>query len=91
MGGTLTIRHTRLKPPVLSFGAWKTSGDRVWRARCWVLRERLSWSLPWNRRSYLRSTLGAVRVGDRSLFENCTVDASICGQVFKGARWMPWH
>ena len=30
-------------------------------------------------------------VGDWSLFENCTVDASICGQVFKGARWMPWH
>ena len=29
--------------------------------------------------------------GDWSLFENCTVDASICGQVFKGARWMPWH
>src|SRR5213594_3219360 len=26
-----------------------------------------------------------------SLFENCIVDASICGQVFKGARWMPWH
>ncbi len=31
------------------------------------------------------------RVGVWSLFENCTVDASICGQVFKGARWMPWH
>ena len=30
-------------------------------------------------------------VGDGSLFENCIVDASICGQVFKGARWMPWH
>lgn len=30
-------------------------------------------------------------VGGWSLFENCTVDASICGQVFKGARWMPWH
>ena len=26
-----------------------------------------------------------------SLLENCIVDASICGQVFKGARWMPWH
>ena len=25
------------------------------------------------------------------LLENCIVDASICGQVFKGARWMPWH
>jgi hypothetical protein len=30
-------------------------------------------------------------VGGWSLLENCTVDASICGQVFKGARWMPWH
>lgn len=32
-----------------------------------------------------------VVTGGWSLFENCTVDASICGQVFKGARWMPWH
>ena len=33
-----------------------------------------------------------VRVAGR-LLENCTVDASIffIGQVFKGARWMPWH
>jgi hypothetical protein len=30
-------------------------------------------------------------MGGWSLLENCTVDASICGQVFKGARWMPWH
>src|SRR5690606_36469630 len=30
-------------------------------------------------------------MGGWSLFENCTVDASICGEVFKGARWMPWH
>ena len=35
-----------------------------------------------------REVLG---VGDGSLLENCIVDASICGQVFKGARWMPWH
>src|SRR5690606_29216738 len=34
--------------------------------------------------------MGGV-MGGWSLFENCTVDASICGQVFKGARWMPWH
>ena len=30
----------------------------------------------------------------RPYFENCTVDASIfslCDQVTKGARWMPWH
>lgn len=35
--------------------------------------------------------LRRVVTGGWSLFENCTVDASICGQVFKGARWMPWH
>ncbi len=35
--------------------------------------------------------LGVSGLGVWSLFENCTVDASICGQVFKGARWMPWH
>ena len=35
--------------------------------------------------------LGLGVMGGWSLFENCTVDASICGQVFKGARWMPWH
>lgn len=33
-------------------------------------------------------------MGGRPFFENCTVDASILifvAQVFKGARWMPWH
>jgi hypothetical protein len=39
--------------------------------------------------SALERLLGVM--GGWSLFENCTVDASICGQVFKGARWMPWH
>ena len=39
----------------------------------------------------LDTCASVLRVGDWSLFENCTVDASICGQVFKGARWMPWH
>ena len=48
---------------------------------------------------------GGGVVGGRSLFENCTVDASIffslclqsflfvgtCGQVVKGTRWMPGH
>ena len=38
----------------------------------------------------------ATRPGldSRPYLENCTVDASIkilCGQVNKGARWMPWH
>lgn len=35
-----------------------------------------------------RGSVGCV------LFENYTVDASIfvfVAQVFKGARWMPWH
>ncbi len=40
--------------------------------------------------STLTGFAGGV-MGGWSLFENCTVDASICGQVFKGARWMPWH
>ncbi len=44
-------------------------------ARCWVVR---AWLL-----------LRVVCL--RLLVENCTVDASICGQVFKGARWMPWY
>jgi hypothetical protein len=38
-----------------------------------------------------KNLLRWVVTGGWSLFENCTVDASICGQVFKGARWMPWH
>jgi hypothetical protein len=38
-----------------------------------------------------KNLLRRVVTGGWSLFENCTVDASICGQVFKGARWMPWH
>jgi hypothetical protein len=36
-------------------------------------------------------TLKGGVMGGWSLLENYTVDASICGQVFKGARWMPWH
>ena len=33
-----------------------------------------------------------VAVWCGGLVENCTVDASIfCGQVMKGARWMPRH
>jgi hypothetical protein len=30
-------------------------------------------------------------VGGWLLFEIWIVDASICGQVCKGARWMPWY
>ena len=37
-----------------------------------------------------------VAVGGLPFLENCTVDASIfinslCSQVDKGTRWMPWH
>src|ERR1044072_6505399 len=53
------------------------------RARCWVSEGTIQ--------SFLGAGVHAGLVGDWSLFENCTVDASICGQVFKGARWMPWH
>ena len=58
-------------------------------ARCWVLKVR-----PYGHvfsagpgEAFLRECV----TGGWSLFENYTVDASICGQVFKGARWMPWH
>jgi hypothetical protein len=69
----------------------KFSGDGSCRARCWVLRARPYGLVPRSADpSELR--LGEVGVvGGWSLLENCTVDASICGQVFKGARWMPWH
>lgn len=59
------------------------------RARCWVS-EGASVACPSDAGpSALGLRFGVM--GGWSLFENCTVDASICGQVFKGARWMPWH
>src|SRR5882757_5833165 len=84
-----TLSHLGLQ--VLSFGAWKADqGWRGCRARCWVSegtgREACFFSAG---PSELAREGGVV--GGWSLFENCTVDASICGQVFKGARWMPWH
>ncbi len=60
------------------------------RARCWVSEGtglRLSFGMP----APVNFTESVRVMGGWSLFENCTVDASICGQVFKGARWMPWH
>jgi hypothetical protein len=39
----------------------------------------------------LLGSQGTIVFFECSLFENCIVDASICGQVFKGARWMPWY
>ena len=66
---------------------WKA--DHEWRgcrARCWVSEGMNPLGAG---PSELQLRLGVM--GGWSLFENCTVDASICGQVFKGARWMPWH
>jgi hypothetical protein len=68
---------------------WNVGWAGLCRVRCWVLRVReclrvwagLVVGAPW----------GCLVAGDGSLFENCRVDASICGQVVKGARWMPWH
>src|SRR6478752_10384521 len=91
MGGTLTIRHS-------GFDGFASTAS-AWNARSWVgwaehavgcLRERPVWSAS----SVAGPGIGLLRrvvTGGWSLFENCTVDASICGQVFKGARWMPWH
>jgi hypothetical protein len=59
----------------------------VCRARCWVS-EGMNF-LQCRPQCTRAVWLGVM--GGWSLFENCTVDASICGQVFKGARWMPWH
>ena len=58
-------------------------------ARCWVSEGMAAWSVFGAGPSEL--AVCSRVMGGWSLFENCTVDASICGQVFKGARWMPWH
>lgn len=61
------------------------------RARCWVSEGTGESLYVFGRRPRCtRPDMGGV-TGGWSLFENYTVDASICGQVFKGARWMPWH
>jgi hypothetical protein len=94
MGGTLTIRHDRSV-------VWQVLRLRVRGTR--VAGGSLSgtllgpegtavWSVFWSAGpSELHACWGVGVVGGWSLLENCTVDASICGQVFKGARWMPWH
>ena len=63
-------------------------GRDAGRARCWVSEGTNFSSVAGP--SALGALCGGV-MGGWSLLENCTVDASICGQVFKGARWMPWH
>jgi hypothetical protein len=75
---------------VLRFGAWNIMTVGSDRARCWVLRARpYGWSSDADPSELRTDCVGVM--GGWSLLENCTVDASICGQVFKGARWMPWH
>ena len=82
-------------------GRWNAAHQGVWcLARCWVLKARAQAQVlsvraspvfvpprvPWDvgRRARV--------VGCRPYVENYTVDASIfVNQVFKGARWMPWH
>ena len=88
MGGTLTIRHDRLFFTSTA-SAWNVGDGRSCRARCWVS-EGMAARLPSVAGPSELALRGGV-MGGWSLFENCTVDASICGQVFKGARWMPWH
>ena len=76
---------------VLRFGVWNAGGGWVGSGTLLgpegtAARSGLRYAGP----SALRQVLVGV-MGGWSLLENCTVDASICGQVFKGARWMPWH
>ena len=80
---------------------WNVGSSGGWcLARCWVLKARAQARL-----SVLASPVGRTAVpfvcgggprrrvvGFRPYVENYTVDASIfVNQVFKGARWMPWH
>ena len=70
--------------------------------RCWVLRARAkarpsgaglrpAWTPPNDEPPPLAEGVDS-KVGCRPYVENYTVDASIfVAQVFKGARWMPWH
>ena len=92
MGGTLVIRHFQSSRAAstapLERGTLITSGEGVGHA-VGCLRAR-PFGLSSDAGPSELACKGGV-VGGWSLFENCTVDASICGQVFKGARWMPWH
>jgi hypothetical protein len=74
----------------VGFGVWNGSSGVCGVGRTvGVLREWECVFPRWDRsRGGMRE---CVAVGDGSLFENCIVDASICGQVVKGARWMPWY
>lgn len=95
MGGTLTTQCLVVVQAVSTApsGAWNADRFDTWYwARCWVSEGtgRFGLSPLYAGPSELVACCGGV-VGGWSLLENCTVDASICGQVFKGARWMPWH
>ena len=74
---------------VLRVHASEASRPRAWPACAgWVWVVGLAWS-----RTHGTGFCGRGRVvGCRPYVENYTVDASIfVAQVFKGARWMPWH
>ena len=95
MGGTLTIRHRRLDGFASTASAWNgmVRGWGCW-ARCWVSEGTATcwwWLGPLVPAPVYSDRCWFGVVGGWSLFENCTVDASICGQVVKGARWMPWY
>ena len=81
---------------------WKVGRPGGWcLARCWVLKARTQVRflqfgphlLPVPGVPVVWGVCRRVRVvGFRPYVENYTVDASIfVSQVFKGARWMPWH
>src|SRR6478752_2908844 len=76
-------------PVLLRRGTGDADGARAWRA-VGCLRVR-AFARPSGCRPQCTHPLAGGVMGGWSLFENYTVDASICGQVFKGARWMPWH
>src|SRR3954451_20299454 len=89
MGGTLIIRPesgSEAASTALRSVERMIFGRKAGRARCWVS-EGMNPSVAGPGKASREWCV----TGGWSLFENCTVDASICGQVFKGARWMPWH
>jgi hypothetical protein len=75
---------------LLPCGVWNMEGLGGCRARCWVSEGAAVWLVFFGPVPVNSGVMPGV-MGGWLLFENCTVDASICGQVFKGARWMPWH
>jgi hypothetical protein len=89
-----------LVPVSLRRGAGTWVVGRWCLARCWVLKARAQARLQFGPHLLVVPLFPIVCgggwrrrvVGFRPYVENYTVDASIfVNQVFKGARWMPWH